>query len=100
MTTPFKKLFHMICNHTIHVDGDRGTGKVYCTAHHLSAIPEGRCNDHIAYLTYHDRYVRGPAGWQFENRRLEVHFVEDRAVDIPDVAILAQQHVARTHSSS
>jgi hypothetical protein len=100
MTKPFEKLFHMICNHVIHVDGNRATGKVYCMAHHLSRLPEGRYNDHVAHITYHDRYVRGGEGWQFDNRRLEVHFVEDRAVDVPDARLLASQHLARVKPGS
>ena len=32
----YSTTFHLMANHTCEVDGDLGSGEVYCLAHHLT----------------------------------------------------------------
>lgn len=77
----FKKTYHTLLNYLVEVNGDRAVGEAYSMAHHLTPLPEGKYNDLVMYITYHDRYVRGGGGWQFEHRRVVMEFTENRVVE-------------------
>jgi hypothetical protein len=77
----FKKTYHTLLNTMFDINGDRASGVIYSMAHHLTPLSDGQYNDLVMYITYYDRYVRGPTGWRFENRRVEMEFTENRTVD-------------------
>jgi hypothetical protein len=88
-TASFQLLRHVITNHIIRLDGDRATGKLYCMAFQLSEIPKSpmRYGCQVGYITYHDRYVRGgELDWQFENRRIDVQFLQHVVMETRDPA--------------
>jgi uncharacterized protein (TIGR02246 family) len=59
-------------NHVIDLDGDRATGTAYIE---LSAVVDGKPMRGRGY--YDDEYVRGPDGWSFQRRRLNlVHYAQ------------------------
>jgi hypothetical protein len=66
---------HMVSTHEITIDGDRATGRCYLHAQHVRRDAEGGPN-YIVAGTYHDRYVRTPAGWRIERRELHVMWTE------------------------
>ena len=70
--------YHLVANHTITVDGDDGSGEVYCTAHHLSVDAGGRAVDHVMFIRYLDRYRRVDGVWRFAERETFVEWTEDR----------------------
>jgi len=48
-------------------------------AFQLSEVPKSprRFGTQVAYLTYHDHYVRGgELGWLIKNRRIDVEFLQ------------------------
>ena len=77
-TTSFQLLRHVITNHIIDLDSDRASGTLYCTAYQLSEVPKSpnKYGTQVAFLTYHDQYLRGgELGWQFARRRIAVEFL-------------------------
>src|SRR5580658_6636843 len=58
---------------------DRGTGETYCMPHHLSIAGEKR-RLMIAALRYTDTFVKMDGAWLFEERRLYVDWIEERAL--------------------
>lgn len=69
--------FHLVANHTITVDGDDGSGEVYCTAHHLT-VDDGRAVDLVMFIRYLDRYHRDGGVWRFAERETFVEWTEER----------------------
>ena len=59
--------------------GDRGTGEVYCLAHHVTA-EGGKRNLMIASLRYLDTFVKIDGAWLFAERQLYVDWIEQRAL--------------------
>jgi hypothetical protein len=59
--------------------GDRGTGETYCMPHHLTIAGEKR-RLMIAALRYLDTFVKMDGAWLFEERRLYVDWIEERAL--------------------
>lgn len=68
------------------VDGDRATGLVYCTAHHLEPGPSG-ASDVARLVTYDDTYERTPSGWRIAVRRVCVDWTT--RVPVEEVGIVA-----------
>ena len=62
---------------TITLDGDRATGESYCIAHHLFT-EDGERNLMIAWLRYHDTFVKQDNAWLFAGRNLYVDWTETR----------------------
>jgi hypothetical protein len=58
---------------------DRGTGEVYCLAHHLTIVGERR-QLMIAALRYYDTFVKVDGTWLFAERLLYVDWLEDRSL--------------------
>ena len=58
---------------------DRGTGEVYCLAHHLTIEAEKR-QLMIAALRYYDTFVKVDGSWLFAERLLYVDWIEARAL--------------------
>jgi hypothetical protein len=59
--------------------GDRGTAETYCMPHHLT-IDDGKRRLMIAALRYADQFVKMDGVWLFEERRLYVDWIEERAL--------------------
>lgn len=77
----YVRTYHTVLNKRIAVDGDAGTGEIYSLAHHLTPRDDGRHDDFIMHITYHDRYVRTAEGWRIAERQVVTEFTEDRIVD-------------------
>jgi SnoaL-like protein len=61
------------------LSSDRGTGEVYCMAHHLTVEgPKRRLM--IAALRYADTYVKTNGVWLYSERLLYVDWIEERAL--------------------
>ena len=58
---------------------DRGTGEVYCLAHHLTGEGEKR-QLMIAALRYYDTFLKVDGAWLFAERLLYVDWIEERAM--------------------
>ena len=91
----YERTFHQVTNARFTIEGDRASGEVQCTAHHLlaagggSPTPGARAGagadgppwiDHVWFIRYRDDYVRAPGGWRFARRVLELQWVEEHAV--------------------
>jgi len=61
------------------LSNDRGTGEVYCIAHHLTVAGTKR-SLMIAMLRYTDTYVKQDGAWLYAERLLYVDWVEQRAL--------------------
>ena len=59
--------------------GDRGTGEIYCLAHHVT-LDGGKRRLMIASLRYLDTFVKMDGAWLFAERRLYVDWMEERAL--------------------
>jgi hypothetical protein len=69
----YDRTFHFLGQQTVAVEGDRATGETYCLAHQL----EGG-GARILAIRYQDTFVRTPAGWRIEERRLEIDWERDQ----------------------
>ena len=69
---------HVNGQHTVSLDGDRGTGESYCLAHHLSVGEDGQRRLMIASIRYLDEFVKQDGQWLFAERRLMVNWTETR----------------------
>lgn len=61
------------------LSGDRGTGEVYCLAHHVTVEGTKR-SLMIAALRYADTYVKRDGAWLYSERLLYVDWIEQRAL--------------------
>jgi hypothetical protein len=69
---------HFIGQSTIFtLTGDRATGEAYCIAHHLTMEGDKR-HLLVAYLRYHDTFVKTGSAWLFAERLLYVDWIEER----------------------
>jgi len=57
---------------------DRGSGEAYCLAHHVT-VDGGKRRLMIASLRYLDTFVKMDRAWLFQERRLYVDWIEERA---------------------
>jgi ketosteroid isomerase-like protein len=60
---------------TIRLDGDTATGRAHICE--IGRMRDGRV--HLNYATYHDRYLRTPDGWKFEERVYHVRYADTTA---------------------
>ena len=71
---------HFVGQSTIlSLTGDRGTGEVYCIAHHLT-VDGAKRSLMIAALRYADTYVKRDGAWLYAERLLYVDWIEQRAL--------------------
>ena len=69
---------HFVGQSTIFtLTGDRGTGEVYCLAHHVT-VDGGRRRLMLASLRYLDTFVKMDGAWLFGERLLYVDWQEER----------------------
>ncbi len=85
----FERTLHEVTATWSTVDGDRATGDVRCTAHHLSRTDGaaraagGRRReaiDSVWFIRYGDEYVRTSRGWRIARRVLHLQWVEEHDV--------------------
>jgi SnoaL-like domain len=74
----YQATMHFNGQSTIALDGDRATGESYCIAHHLFT-DDGERNLMVAFLRYHDSFVKVDSRWLFAERKLYVDWTETRA---------------------
>lgn len=63
----FEATLHCVHNAYFELDGDRGTGEVYCVANHVHSEPGVAMRLDMG-IRYQDEYVRTPAGWRIQQR--------------------------------
>jgi ketosteroid isomerase-like protein len=73
----YQATMHFNGQSTITLDGDRATGESHCIARHLST-DEGERKLMIAWLRYHDTFVKLDDSWLFAERNLYVDWTETR----------------------
>jgi uncharacterized protein (TIGR02246 family) len=71
---------HLLGQQSLDIDGDRATGETYCLAHHISER-DGRKENRVMSIRYHDAFVRLDGQWYIEERVLAVDWIETRLVD-------------------
>jgi hypothetical protein len=74
----YQATMHFNGQSTIELDGRRATGESYCIAHHLFT-KDGERTLMVAFLRYHDTFIKQGGGWLFAERRLYVDWTETRA---------------------
>ena len=75
----FRMTMHNVFNQTFEMDSDgKLTGETYCIASHILPGESWRVMDMA--IRYHNSYRQENGGWRFFERRLEVLWVETRAV--------------------
>jgi ketosteroid isomerase-like protein len=73
----YQATMHFNGQSMVTIGGDRATGESYCIAHHLSATG-GERTLMLAYLRYHDSFVKMTGAWLFAERKLYVDWTETR----------------------
>ncbi|MEU3270269.1 nuclear transport factor 2 family protein [Saccharomonospora sp. NPDC006951] len=73
---------HAVLGHVIDEQPGHGTasGTVTGTAAHVTDRPDGQSRNLIWHVHYRDRYRRGPDGWRFHTRELDIDWIETRPV--------------------
>lgn len=75
----FRRTMHNVFNQTFEMCPDRQlTGETYCVASHILPGDTWRVMDMA--IRYHNSYRQQAGSWRFYERRLEVLWVETRAV--------------------
>jgi hypothetical protein len=73
----YQATMHFNGQSTITFDGDGATGESYCIAHHLfTDDPERKLM--VAWIRYHDTFVKADGAWRFAERKLYVDWTETR----------------------
>jgi hypothetical protein len=77
----FKATMHFNGQSTIALHPDRATGESYCIAHHLFTEDDER-KLMVAWLRYHDTFVKVDDAWFFAERNLYVDWTETRVSNL------------------
>src|ERR1700747_2513095 len=73
----YQATMHFNGQSTIALDGERAAGESYCIAHHLFT-DDGQRKLMVAFLRYHDMFVKHGGAWLFAERKLFVDWTETR----------------------
>ncbi len=73
----YQATIHFNGQSTIALDGKQATGESYCIAHHLFT-DDGERKIMVAWLRYHDTFVKTDGAWLFAQRMLYVDWTETR----------------------
>jgi ketosteroid isomerase-like protein len=73
----YQATMHFNGQSTITLDGIQATGESYCIAHHLFT-EDGERSLMVAWLRYHDTFVKQDNAWLFAERNLYVDWTETR----------------------
>jgi hypothetical protein len=76
----YQATMHFNGQSTITLDGERAAGESYCIAHHLFT-GDGQRKLMVAFLRYHDMFVKLRGAWLFAERKLFVDWTETRPSD-------------------
>jgi hypothetical protein len=76
----YQATMHFNGQSTITLDGERAAGESYCIAHHLFT-DDGQRKLMVAFLRYHDTFVKLRGAWLFAERKLFVDWTETRPSD-------------------
>jgi SnoaL-like domain len=76
----YQATMHFNGQSTITLDGERAAGESYCIAHHLFT-DGGQRKLMVAFLRYHDAFVKLRGAWLFAERKLFVDWTETRPSD-------------------
>jgi ketosteroid isomerase-like protein len=74
----YQATMHFNGQSTVELDVDRASGESYCIAHHLFTT-DGERQLMVAFLRYHDTFVKRDGSWLFAERELYVDWTETRA---------------------
>jgi SnoaL-like domain len=74
----YQATMHFNGQSTIALEGDRAGGESYCIAHHLFT-DGGERKLMVAWLRYHDAFVKVDGAWLFAERNLYVDWTETRS---------------------
>jgi ketosteroid isomerase-like protein len=77
----FEATMHFNGQSTIALDRHRATGESYCIAHHLFS-EDGERKLMVAWLRYHDTFVKVDDAWLFAERNLYVDWTETRVSNL------------------
>ena len=77
---------HLMANHSVDLDGERGSGTVYCLANHVREADDGVENLVMA-ITYGDEYARGADGWRFASREVRILWTEVRPASVGPLSL-------------
>lgn len=81
MVAGWSRTTHLVSPGLYELSGGRADGEVHCTAHHFTALAEGKGHDLVMYIRYHDQYRIGPDfQWRIIVRTVLVDATEDRIV--------------------
>lgn len=78
----YDSTMHSVHNQIAEIEGDAGTGEVYCVANHLYE-KEGVAFKLDMGVRYEDRYVRGAEGWRIAQRVLNLIWQQDLPLEWP-----------------
>jgi hypothetical protein len=96
LDTRYEATFHAVHNHLIELDGDRASGEVYATSHHLRKEVDDRLVDYVMIMRYHDQYVRQADGWRFAHRHILLEWTETRPAAPPAVTPVRRRAATTT----
>jgi ketosteroid isomerase-like protein len=74
----YQATMHLNGQSTVELGVDRASGESYCIAHHLFTT-DGDRQLMVAFLRYHDTFVKRDGSWLFAERELFVDWTETRA---------------------
>ena len=77
----YSATLHCVHNQISHVEGDAGTGELYCVANHLHE-KEGIPFKLDMGIRYEDRYERGPDGWRIAERLLHLIWQQELPLEM------------------
>lgn len=77
----YSATLHCVHNQIVEVDGDRGTGEIYCVANHIYEKESVPFKLDMG-IRYEDRYQRGPDGWRIAERVLNLVWQQDLPLEI------------------
>ena len=75
----YEVTMHFNGQSTVTLDGTRATGETYCIAHHVFTA-DGERKIMLAYLRYHDTFVKQRGSWLFAERNLYLEFADTRSL--------------------
>jgi uncharacterized protein (TIGR02246 family) len=67
---------HVVGGQVVRLDGPRATGDTVCLAHHVYDKADSR-RLLVMAVRYSDTYARGPDGWCFTERQLDLDWRQD-----------------------
>jgi hypothetical protein len=87
MVAGWPRTMHLTSQGLYQLDGECAVGEVYCTAHHFTALSDGKGHDLVMYIRYQDRYqIDSDYQWRIIARTVVIDATEDRLIHIDSPA--------------